>query len=210
MYLTDSDNGDAIFLDDIYSYGGSQARMEEIEEIRAGAGNDVVDLTSQRYAWNGSQIVLRGGDGDDVLWGNAGGCLLFGDAGDDKLVGGTGGDLLVGGSGDDTLRGCGGDDIFAFGGNWGADTVVQEAAGSVTLWFAAGDESKWDAATLTYTDGTNTVAVSGVTADKVTLKFGDDGSEKYADMVALGAFMEQSTAGVFDLDDPSKRVLASL
>ena len=211
MYLTDADNGDAIFLDDIYSYGGNtQARMEKIGEIRTGVGNDVVDLTSQRYAWNGGRIVLRGGDGDDTLWGVAGGCRLFGDAGNDKLAGGSGDDLLVGGTGDDTLRGCGGDDVFAFGGAWGADTVVQEAAGSVTLWFASGDEAKWDAGTLTYTDGDNRVTVSGVTADKVTLKFGDDGSEQYTDLVALGAFMEQTTAGIFDVDDPTKRVLASL
>ena len=210
MYLTDADNGDAIFLDDIYSYGGSQARMEKIAEIRAGAGDDVVDLTSQRYAWNGSQIALRGGDGDDILWGNAGGAELFGDAGNDRLSGGSGDDLLVGGSGDDTLRGCGGDDIFAFCENWGADTVVQEASGNVTLWFAEGEMSKWNAETLTYTDGGNSVTVKGVTADRVELKFGDDDSRKYAELVSLGAFMEQSTAGVFDTDDPSKRVLASL
>ena len=211
MYLTDADNGDAIFLDDIYSYGGTtQARMEKISEIRAGAGDDVIDLTSQRYAWNGGQIALRGGSGDDTLWGNAGGAKLFGDAGNDKLVGGSGDDLIAGGSGNDMMRGCGGDDIFVFGGNWGADTVVQEASGNVTLWFDAGDLSKWNVETLTYTDGGNSVTVSGVTADKVELKFGDDDSRMYADMVSLGAFMEQSTAGVFDLDDPSKRVLASL
>ena len=78
------------------------------------------------------------------------------------------------------------------------------------MWFADGDLSKWDAAMLTYTDGGNFVTVSGVGADRVTLKFGDDASPAYADMVALGAFMEQSTAGVFDIDDPGKRVLASL
>ena len=210
MYLTDTDNGDAIFLDDIYSYGGSQARMEKIAEIRTGAGDDVVDLTSQRYDWNGGRIALRGGDGNDTLWGNAGGAKLFGDAGNDKLAGGSGDDLLAGGSGDDILRGCGGDDTFAFCGGWGVDTVVQEASGSVTLWFAEGDASKWDAATLTYTDGDDRVTVTGVTADRVTLKFGDDASEAYADLVSLGAFLEQSTAGVFDTDDPSKRVLASL
>ena len=54
------------------------------------------------------------------------------------------------------------------------------------------------------------MTVTGVTADRVTLKFGDDAIEAYADLVSLGAFLEQSTAGVFDTDDPSKRVLASL
>ena len=210
MYLTDDDNGDALFLDDIFSYSGNRARMEEIEEIRCGAGDDVVDLTSQRYAWDRSGTVLRGGDGNDVLWGNIGTNLLFGDAGDDRLVGGSGDDLLVGGSGNDTMHGGGGNDIFAFGGEWGTDRIVQEAGGTVTLWFDSGDPGNWNADTLTYTDGTKSVTVSGVTAEAVTLKFGDDGSERYADMVELGAFMEQSTASIFDLDDPAKRVLASL
>ena len=184
--------------------------MEKIAEIRAGAGDDVVDLTSQRYAWNGGNIALRGGEGNDTLWGNAGGAKLFGDAGNDKIAGGSGDDLLAGGSGDDTLRGCGGSDTFAFCENWGVDTVEQLAEGSVTLWFASGDGSKWDASTLTYTDGDNSVTVKGVDADKVTLKFGADASEQYAELVSLGAFMEQTTAGIFDIDDPEKRVLASL
>ena len=129
--------------------------------------------------------------------------------GNDRLVGASGNDVLAGGIGNDSMHG-GGSDIFTFCENWGNDTVEQLSGGTVTLWFVSGDESNWDAATLTYTDGTDSVKVTGVTADKVTLKFGDDGSEQYTDLVALGAFMEQTTAGIFDVDDPTKRVLASL
>ena len=186
LYLTDDANGDALFLDDVFSFGGGQSRMEKLEEVRCGAGDDVIDMTSQRYNWNGGDIVLRGGDGNDTLWGNAGNCLLFGDAGNDSLTGGTGDDLLVGGSGNDTLNGGGGSDIFAFGGDWGVDRVIQRAGGTVTLWFDEGSLGNWDEATLTYTDGAKRVSVSGVSADAVSLKFGDDGSLRYDDMVALG------------------------
>ena len=36
--------------------------------------------------------------------------------------------------------------------------------GTVTLWFTSGDESKWNAETLTYTDDDNSFKVSGVIA----------------------------------------------
>ena len=51
----------------------------------------------------------------------------------------------------------------------------------------------WDASKLTYTDGTNSVKVSGVTADQVTLKFGDDGSDEYKALASAGAFFDCRT-----------------
>ncbi len=90
---------------------------------------------------------------------------------------------------------AGGDDIFVFGGNWGQDTSEQLANGKVTLWFQEGNESKWNAETLTYTDGDKSVKVSGV-AD-VTLKFGDDGSDQYSKLLASGAFSEFSSQNIF-------------
>ncbi len=211
LYLSDTANGDALFMDDIYSEFGDAARLSKIREVRAGAGDDVVDMTSERYTAELAGMTVRGGAGDDLIWGAAGGNSLFGDAGNDWIVGGTGDDLIAGGAGDDTLAGCGGNDIFAFGGNWGSDVVSQAATGTVTLWFETGDLSKWDASKLTYTDGGNSVKVSGVAADQVTLKFGDDGSEKIKEYAALGAFLESTAEAVFETEAMrTQGVLASL
>ena len=95
-----------------------------------------------------------------------------------------------------------------FGENWGADTVEQSAEGSVTLWFESGSDANWNAATLTYTDGGNSVVVSGVTADQVTLKFGDDKSETFAKLSALGAFADLTSENIFEAKDVG--IIASL
>ncbi|MBR0459867.1 MAG: AIDA repeat-containing protein [Victivallales bacterium] len=140
--------------------------------------------------------------GDDVLPVQPGDNLLCGAAGNDNLFGSDGNDVIVGGAGNDLLRGGGGDDLFAFGGNWGQDIVEQLENGKVTLWFDDGDESKWNPGTLTYTDGDQSVTVSGV--NEVTLKFGDDGSERYRNLLASGAFGDSSSCNIFE----SKGMLA--
>ena len=210
--LTDAANGDALFVDDIYTAfpdgAEAQSRIARIDEIRAGAGDDVVDMTSQRFAYTGDGVTVRGGLGDDVIWANAGDNSLFGDSGNDRLVGASGNDVLAGGIGNDRMHGGGGNDVFTFGNGWGVDTVAQLADGSVTLWFAEGGADKWDAATLTYADGQNFVTVSGVTADKVTLKFGDDGTEEYATLAAAGAFADASSEKIFE--EKGKGILATL
>jgi Ca2+-binding RTX toxin-like protein len=141
-------------------------------------------MTSQRYAYTGDTIRICGGDGDDTLWGGAETNVLYGDGGNDRLVGASGNDILSGGAGNDVMHGGGGDDIFCFGGDFGNDTVEQLADGSVTLWFETGSESNWNADTLTYSDGVNTVSVSG--AVDVTVKFGS-GEEVSKDLFADAA-----------------------
>ena len=127
LYLSDTANGDALFMDDIYSEFGDAARLNAIREVRAGAGDDVVDMTTERYAGipgvSVARMTVRGGAGDDVIWGAAYNQKLFGDAGHD---------WIVGGAGDDTLAGGGGNDTFTFGGNWGSDVVSQAATGTAT------------------------------------------------------------------------------
>ncbi len=174
LVLTDDANGDALFVDDIYSALGCQARFARMSEIRAGAGDDIVDMTSERWTYSGSNIRIFGGDGNDVLWGGAESNILSGDAGNDRLAGASGNDILIGGSGNDLLLGGGGDDIFIFGAGWGEDTVEQLTSGSVTLWFESGSSANWNKETLTYSDGECKVSVKGC-AD-VMLKFGDDSS----------------------------------
>ncbi|MBR3650587.1 MAG: hypothetical protein IKN52_10070, partial [Victivallales bacterium] len=143
-------------------------------------------------------MTVRGGLGDDVIWSNKGDNALFGDAGDDRIVGAGGNDVIVGGSGDDSLHGGGGEDIFAFGGDWGHDSVEQLEDGKVTLWFEEGSLDKWDAASLTYRDGDKSVAVSGVAAENISLKFGDEGSEQYGKLLESGAFDEFSSERIFE------------
>ena len=152
--------------------------------------DDVIDMTSQRFAYSGDGVTIYGGLGDDTIWANNGHNTLFGDAGNDRIVGGARNDVIIGGIGNDSMHGGGGDDVFCFGENWGNDTIEQLSGGSVTLWFAAGSASNWNASTLTYSDGINSVKVSGV--DNVTLKFGD------VDTAVAGAFLDAASEKIFE------------
>lgn len=201
LCLTDDENGDGIFVDDEYTelpegIIDQQSRIAQIDEIRAGAGDDIVDMTSNRLEYIGEGLTIRGGDGNDTIWANKGNNWLFGDAGNDRIVGASGNDVIAGGIGNDRIHGGGGNDIFTFCDNWGVDEVEQLAGGKVTLWFASGDESKWNPDTLTYIDGDNSITVKGVTS--VELKFGDDGSEQYKMLAATGAFAEFTSQKIFE------------
>jgi len=139
---------DVLFLD---ARSGAP-RIADIEAIDAGAGNDVIDLTSTRFSYG--DVVLDGGTGNDVLWANAGNDVLFGGDGSDTLDGGAGHDILQGGAGNDTLRdrtgaglldgGAGGDTLFGGAGNefflggTGNDTILT-GAGADVIAFNRGD-----------------------------------------------------------------------
>lgn len=205
LCLTDADNGDAIFVDDVYTdspddMAKETSRLYKIQEIRAGAGNDIVDMTSQRFEYTGDGLMIRGGDGDDTIWANKGNNWLFGDAGNDRIVGTSGNDVIVGGIGNDSMHGGGGSDIFTFCDNWGTDTVEQLATGTVTLWFASELEGKvaWDEESQSYTDGVNHVSVTGVAS--VTLKFGGTGddAEQFAALSDTGAFDTFTSQRIFE------------
>ena len=201
LYLTDTANGDALFVDDIY--GGSfqdlaqeNSRLANLNEIRAGEGDDLVDLTSQRFEYIGDSLTVRGGNGNDTIWANHGENHLFGDGGNDRIIGAAGNDWIAGGSGDDSLHGGGGDDLFLFCENWGTDIVEQLSGGNVTLWFKNGSAENWDEVNMLYSDGGNTVKVSGVS--QVNLKFGNDGSTEFAALDQCGAFLEESSQKIFE------------
>ena len=159
--------GDALFLDDIYSASGydtnEKARLCHIDEIYAGGGNDVIDMTSDRYVYTGSGMTIHGGVGDDVIWSNQGANVLFGDDGDDRITGSRFcNEIFIGGTGDDTLNGFSGDNVFCFGEDWGHDTVQYDASeGSGTLVFVADLAAyTWDDASRTFTCGDNSVTVN--------------------------------------------------
>jgi hypothetical protein len=223
LLLTDDANGDAIFIDDVFSALpdglDGQARLAKIDEIRAGAGDDLVDLTSQQYAYIGAGMAVHGGLGDDVIWANHGNNRLFGDAGNDRLVGANEDDLLAGGAGDDRLHGGGGSDIFALGGTWGDDTVEQLPESHSILWFdgvtradlslSANSDGQ---AVLSCASGTVTLASvsfdevseafdngSDVLSDSLSLRFGgEEDPETYAHLLAAGAFLDSTSDHIFE------------
>ena len=93
---------------------GYQPRFADIELIQAGAGDDIVDLTSQDFAYG--DVSLEGNGGNDVLWASSGNDLLSGGVGNELFAGGTGNDTIIGGSGRDVLvfdRGDGADVVKA-------------------------------------------------------------------------------------------------
>ena len=197
LVLTDDANGDALFVEDIYTALGNQARISQIGEIRAGAGDDIIDMTSQIFSYNGSEMTIRGGSGDDVIWAAGGDNDLFGDEGNDRIIGSAGFDLIVGGTGDDIMHSGGGNDIFAFGADWGNDTITITDNAYVTLWFSTDFGGSWDPDKRIYRCGDNSVTVTGDKNSVVTLKFGNEGGQ-YADMLESGAFESYTSVNVFE------------
>ena len=112
---------DVMFLDDvIVSNIGDIAKISSIEEINAGAGDDVIDLTSLSFSYG--DIVINGEDGDDVLWSNSGNDQISGGNGNDNIQSGTGDDQISGGDGDDVIKAFDGNDQIT--GNKGSDTLI--------------------------------------------------------------------------------------
>ncbi len=228
LLLTDDANGDALFLDDIYSASpdvSTKVRISQVNEIIAGGGDDIIDLTSGRFS-SSNGITVQGGDGNDVIWANDNGNWLFGDAGDDRIVGGADTDIIAGGLGNDILNGGGGDDYFCFGGNWGDDTIEQLDGGRAMLLFD--DVKKKDmslsadaAGNAVLSCDSGSVTLSGVRHDDVSASFDDDDLklsdnlfivfgdsdlnqdfQSFADMLHhIGAFQESTSDIIFDDKD---------
>lgn len=93
--------------------GAAANRFSEVL-LTGGVGHDVISVGLTR-----ANVILRGGDGDD---------LLFGGRGDDEIFGGAGNDLLDGGGGHDQLHGGRNDDVMLGGG------------GHDSMWGGAGDD----------------------------------------------------------------------
>ena len=65
------------------------------------------------------------------------------------------------------------------------------------LWFQEGSIGNWNEETLTYTDGDNSVTVSGVGRESITLRFGDEDA-RYGELLAAGAFSEATSERIFE------------
>jgi hypothetical protein len=134
---------DAFFIDDVYSDHHSSltlssttqgidstARIIDLEAIRAGEGNDIVDLTSANFILT-EAIKIYGEAGNDTLWGSNG---------NDTIDGGEDNDTLFGGAGDDILTGGTGDDVFQFTATSGSDVITDlSAIDRMELYYRAED-----------------------------------------------------------------------
>jgi len=136
---------DAFFVDDVYSNHhrdltltsttqgiDSTARIVNLEVINAGAGNDIIDLTSSNFVFT-TGVTINGETGNDVLWGSNG---------DDIINGGDGDDVIFGGAGSDTLTGGAGSDIFQFTATAGSDVITDFDVNndSIELYYRKGED----------------------------------------------------------------------
>ena len=182
--LLGTSGNDVIALDD----GSTAQHVKNIEVINAGAGNDMVDLTSSRFAYG--DVLIKGGAGNDVLWASSGNDILQGGDGNDQLDGGVGkalldggfGDdvlsdadsasVLIGGKGNDTLYVGKGEDLIAFNKGDGSDTVTfaAEAVANDTLSLGAGIKYADLKLAKSGNDLVLSTASSASTSDSLTLK----------------------------------------
>jgi Ca2+-binding RTX toxin-like protein len=97
---------DAFFLQNPYYDAHADStvfRIVDVEQINAGDGDDIVDLTDNTLEYG--DIIINGGDGNDYLWSSVGNDTLDGGNGTDNLWGGIGNDILLGGDGNDIVIG---------------------------------------------------------------------------------------------------------
>ena len=144
------------------------------DQIFAGLGDDRGDGNDTLGASNRTDF-LRGDAGDDLLLGSNGNDRLYGGAGADTMLGGNGNDTLQGDGGNDRLRGDGGNDRFNFTPGFGADVIVDFAAGAASgdrislVGFGAAVDSFAEVIALASQVG-NTVVINLGGGDTITLQ----------------------------------------
>jgi Ca2+-binding RTX toxin-like protein len=140
---------DLIFMD---RRGYDTPRLINVKQINAGAGNDLVDLTSLRFTYGA--VAINGGPGNDWLLGNSSGDRLFGTSGNDRLKGYGGNDYLSGGNNNDHLYGGRGNDKLFGGsghdylrGEFGKDTLTGGSGNDRFVFDTAPTKSNMDTIT---------------------------------------------------------------
>lgn len=130
---------DVLLIED----GLGQQTSTSVERILAGAGNDVINLSSTLFVLGDQQI--NAGGSDDIIWSNAGNDSLRGETGfdiidggpgDDHIWGGTENDSLFGGTGNDILEGEDGLDTYFYQAGGGIDSIFD--TGATIIWFTGG------------------------------------------------------------------------
>lgn len=111
-----------------------------------------------------SAVTIKGNASIDAGGGND---TVFGSAGNDTMLGNSGNDYLSGGIGADRLSGGNGNDTFAFGADWGQDTVTDFRHGTDKLDFKGAGVANLAALSLTQVGADTVVAFDG---DQVVLQ----------------------------------------
>lgn len=155
--------GDVLFLVD----GSGEQTIANVESILAGAGGDVINISHTTIVLG--DILLSGGDSDDILWSNAGNDTLRGLNGNDHLDGGPGNDSVDGGTGNDLLRGGSGNDTLRYTADFlygaGQNTIH---AGSI------GINGTGEQAFLSTYNGSNDIFDGGDGTDTLLMTSGSD------------------------------------
>ena len=168
FFLHDSLSGfhSSLTLSNDYEGHAGTARIENIENINAGGGDDIVDLTSPDYSLAGQNITVNGGEGHDTLWGSDADEFLNGDDGDD---------ILFGGAGTNTLTGGLGADEFQFTKTSMNDTITDFniTEGDSLAFFNTGG-AEFDKSSGVFENGALTIAFGPNTNDQLTIYLGND------------------------------------
>jgi hypothetical protein len=143
-----------------------EVRLGEGQELtlRAGAGNDVIEVAPTVSV----NIVVEGGDGDDIITTGAGDDRIDGGAGDDTILSGDGRDDIFGNSGNDVITG--GDGVNIIHGGDGNDRITA-GAGTNFIEGGAGDD-------IIHGGGASDILSGGVGNDRITV--GEGASRVYA------------------------------
>jgi Ca2+-binding RTX toxin-like protein len=184
---------DAFFVDDVYSNHhrdltltsttqgiDSTARIVNLEVINAGAGNDIIDLTSSNFVLT-TGVTINGETGNDVLWGSNG---------DDIINGGDGDDVIFGGAGSDTLTGGTGADAFQFTATAGSDIITDFGVGGDTIQLYYRAEDNHTNADLSLANGVLTWDVDTTNNDVVIDLSATVSSSDLNDLDTLITFVE--------------------
>ena len=192
--LVGTDQSDAIFLDDSFSdtFGGTaQARLDSIENVNLGDGDDVLDMTSNTFTYT-DNMAVDGGAGNDTIWTADG---------DDTLSGGAGNDGVFGGAGDDTIDGGTGTDTASYSGNWSDYTITENAGTYTVVDNRAGSPDGTDILTnvefFRFADGTlsSDDAVAGSAPTDITVAGGSVDENSAAGTVVATLSVVDSNAG---------------
>lgn len=171
--LSMSGYGDVLFAQ--HPATNAQA-LQNIEQINASLGNDVIILASSLYNING--VTVLASLGDDIIWGNNGDDVLNGSSGSDHLVGGGGNDSVLGGNDNDYLNGGTGADLLQ--GDGGNDTLrytADDVWGEGYSVSASGGVAVTDAGSLISLEGKNRSFdrfSGGANTDKLIMTDGAD------------------------------------
>ena len=89
-YLQDSVLRGSTFGKNVVAANGSEAagtatsaRVQDISVIHAGAGDDVINFSTEKYSYG--DTVVYGGTGNDKIWMSSGNDQIFGQEGNDEI-----------------------------------------------------------------------------------------------------------------------------